>query len=76
MIRDSRLRILAVEKILLDNPQGKSVAQIINALECLYQIKADRKTLYADFAALTFFHNLQTYRKGNTVIYQIKEKDA
>ncbi len=76
MMRDSRLRILAVEKILLDNPQGKSLKQIINALECLYDIKADRKRLYIDFAALTFFHNLQTYRKGNTVIYKIKEKDA
>lgn len=50
---ETRVRLLAVERMICKIPQ--TVTQIIDRLECEYDITADRKTIYQDIAALTLF---------------------
>ena len=50
---DIRIRLLAVERIIGKRPI--TMTQILNRLECEYNISADRKTIYQDIAALTLF---------------------
>lgn len=61
---NSRLRVLLVEKVLLENPGGVSMAQILSYLHQHF-IKVERKTIYADLQALNYLYNVQYNRKKN-----------
>ena len=56
---DYLYKILAVERILQDNPSGVTTKQIIHKLDNLYGIKAERKSIYTNIAVLTRFFNIQ-----------------
>lgn len=72
---DTKIRLLAVEKFLKDNPQGVTIKQILSYLEYQFNITADRKSIYDDINVLTLFHNIQKIRKKcSVVIYQIKAR--
>lgn len=72
---DTKIRLLAVEKFLKDNPQGVTMKQILSYLEYQFHITADRKSIYDDIRVLTLFHNIQMIRKKcSVVIYQIKAR--
>lgn len=66
---DYLYKILAVERILQDNPSGVTTKQIIDKLDNLYGIKAERKSIYGNIAVLTRFLNVQ--RKKN--VYYIEK---
>ena len=60
-------RILAVERIIQDNPQGITVKQIIEKLDNYYGITADRKTIYRNIAALTRFMPIYQTRREKSI---------
>lgn len=70
---DHRRRILAVEGLLLGNPKGLSMKQILDKLERYYDISADRKAIYQDLYALSYFYDVQQLRIGNTTVYTINK---
>lgn len=71
---NTKIRLLAVEKFLMDNPQGVTMKQILSYLEYQFHITADRKSIYDDIRVLTLFHNIQMIKKKSSVIYQIKAR--
>lgn len=70
---DHRKRILAVEGMLLDNPKGLSMKQILNKLDYYYDISVRRQAIYSDICTLTEFYDVQQIRIGHTTIYTIKQ---
>ena len=56
---NTKVRLLAVNKLLHDNPDGLSMKEIIRKLDCLYKIKGERKAIYSDLNTITYFCNLQ-----------------
>ena len=68
---DVKLRILAIERMLSD--KGITVKEIIEKLENQYSISADRKTIYDDLNALTFFLPLVQEKKGVRNVYFIEQ---
>lgn len=70
---DHRRRILAVEGLLLNNPKGLSMKQILDKLDYYYDISARRQAIYSDICALTEFYDVQQLRIGNTTVYKINQ---
>ena len=68
---ESLTKILAVERILLDNPQGISTKEIIDKLNNQYGIKASRKSIYSNIATLTRFLMIEGKRVGNNYVWFI-----
>lgn len=62
---NSLYRILAIERILLQNPKGLTTKQIIDKLDNLYDIHADRKTVYSHIAVLTRFLPIEIKKRKN-----------
>lgn len=65
-------KILAVERILQDNPNGVTVKQIIQKLDYEYGVKADRKAIYQNIDVLGWFLPIRRKRNGHEHIYYIE----
>lgn len=70
-----RLRILLVEKVLLENPEGLSMAQILCYLHQHF-IKAERKSIYTDLQALSYLYDVQYSKKQNRFILKRLQNDT
>ena len=70
---DVCLKILAVERILKNNPQGVTIKQIIEKLDNHYGIKAERKSILRNIATLTRFMPIYEYRDGTKVMYCLEK---
>lgn len=49
---NTKIRILAVAKILRDRAEGATVKEILDALNMRYDIKTQRSTIYRDLMAI------------------------
>ena len=67
-------KILAVERIMKQNPYGITVNQIIYLLEKKYDIKAERKSIYNNIAVLTRFMKIDKF-KANGQVYFCTRKE-
>lgn len=56
---DTKVRILALERILMGARKPLKCDEIIDSLFKRYNISANRKTIYDDIAVLTAFENVQ-----------------
>lgn len=66
-------RILAIERILQNNPYGISVNEIIEKLENEYKITCTRKTIFSNIKMLTRFMPIDKFtgaRRSN--VYYLK----
>lgn len=70
-MKDNRRRLLAVERIIQDNPNGVTVKKILNILRSRYDIDTERKAVYNDLAALTFFLPIKKEHLGKKQIYKL-----
>ena len=64
-------RILAVERILLSR-RSVTTRQILDDLERNYDIRADRKSIYDDIAALTRHLNIRLIGGGSARKYIVE----
>lgn len=71
-MKDNRLRLLAIERIVKENPNGVTVKMILNVLKSRYDIDTERKTVYSDLAALTYFLPIKKEHFGKTQIYKLR----
>ena len=62
-------KILAVERILQNNPNGLTLNQIVNMVDNYYGLKIERKSFYNYINILTRFMPIQVERKGNKFVY-------
>lgn len=69
---EQRIRIIAVEHILLDAKKPIQCPEIIRILDRQYNICASRKTLYDDIYALRLFYDVR-YRRN--IGYWIEKGD-
>lgn len=69
--RDNLTKILAVERIIQSNSNGVTINRILDLLDNLYGIKAERKSIYSNIAILTRFMPINTKKTGNTVLYYL-----
>lgn len=69
MKADRLTKVLAVERIMKQNPYGITVNQIIYLLEKKYDIKAERKGIYNNIAALTRFMQIDKYKANGQVYF-------
>lgn len=69
---NTKIRLLAVEQILLNNHYGISLKSIKDILDYRFEIKSDRKAIYDDIYALSRFYDVQMIARGNTVIYKME----
>ena len=67
-------KILAIERIMQNNPNGVTTKQIIEKLDNQYGVKAERKAIYDNINVLTRFMPIEKIRKGNRVIYALMER--
>jgi hypothetical protein len=70
---DCQYKVLAVERILQDNPCGVTVKQIIEKLDYEYGVKAERKAIYHNLYVLGWFFAIEKKRNGHEHIYYILE---
>lgn len=66
---ETTYKILAVERILLNNPYGITTAEILEKLENEYGIRAERKSIQANIATLSRFMQIDRYIAGNHKVY-------
>lgn len=66
-------KILAVERVLQDNPSGVTVKEIISKLDYEYGVKAERKAIYQNIDVLKWFLPIGVIKDGNTNVYYIKQ---
>ena len=59
---DTKVRILALERILMGAQKPLKCSEIIDKLNKQYHISANRKTIYDDIAVLTCFVNVKHWR--------------
>ena len=69
---DLKIRLIAVEKLLRDNPKGLTVKQILSYLELQFNITAERKTIYDDINVLTLLYDIQKIQKGHKIIWVMR----
>ena len=69
---DLKIRLIAVEKLLRDNPKGLTVKQILSYLELQFNITAERKTIYDDISVLTLLYDIQKIQKGHKTIWVMR----
>lgn len=72
--RDSLGKILAVERIIQDNPYGITTNEIIDKLDNYYGIKAERKSIYENIAVLTRFMPINVFRANGKYFYCLEER--
>ena len=61
---DTKVRILALERILTGAKKPLKCDEIIEKLNKQYHISANRKTIYDDIAVLTCFEKIKHWRHG------------
>lgn len=59
---NTRLRVLLLEKVLLEHPEGLSMTEILCYLHQHF-IKVERKAIYTDLQALNYLYDVQYDRK-------------
>lgn len=69
-------KILAVERIIQDNPCGISVKKIIEKLNNEYGITADRRSIYNNINCLTRFLPIYAERRGRGYFYCLQRSNA
>lgn len=69
------MKILAVERIIQDNPHGITIRQIIDKLDNLYGIKSERKSIYINIDVLTYFMPIDCEKVGYKNKYFLKGED-
>lgn len=69
---DCQYKILAVERILQDNPNGVTVKQIIEKLEYEYGVTAERKAIYQNIDVLGWFLPINVRKNGRANMYYIE----
>ena len=62
-------KILAVERIIQDNPYGITTKEILDKLDKLYGIKAERKSIYENIAVLTRFMPIDVFKANGNNVY-------
>lgn len=72
--RDCLGKILAVERIIKDNPYGITTNEIIEKLDNYYGIRAERKSIYENIAVLTRFMPINTFRAGTKIVYYLEKR--
>ena len=58
-VEDTKIRVLAVAKILRDRAEGATVKEILEALNMRYDIKTQRSTIYRDLMAIDRLHPVE-----------------
>ena len=71
--QENKLRLLLVEHMLLGNPQGLSMKQIISRLQ-QHNITSERKAIYGDLIALNYIYDVQ-YKNGLHTICRLPRSD-
>lgn len=66
---ESTYKILAVERILKQNPYGVTVNEILSLLEIEYGIEAERKSIYSNIAVLSRFMQIDKFKGNDGKIY-------
>ena len=66
-------KILAIERILQDNPDGVTVKQIIEKLEYEYGVTAERKAIFRNIDVLGWFLPIRIKKNRKTNIYYIAD---
>lgn len=66
-------KILAVERILQENPKGLTVKEIIKKLDYEYGVKAERKAIYNNMYVLGWFLPIRVRKHGIENIYYIEQ---
>lgn len=69
---DCQYKILAVERILQDNPNGVTVKQIIEKLDYEYGVTAERKAIYRNIDVLGWFLPINVRKNGSANIYYVE----
>lgn len=72
MMNDTKVRILALERMIILAENGLTLGQIQDKLINEYDIKAERKSLYDDIAALTRFLGIEIEKRGKYFYYFIR----
>lgn len=72
---NTRLRVLLLEKLLLEHPEGQSMAEILCYLHQHF-IKVERKTIYIDIQALNYLYDVQYSHKKKRFILKRLPKDT
>ena len=72
---NTRLRVLLLEKALLEHPEGLSMTQILCYLHQHF-IKVERKTVYVDLQALNYLYDVQYDRKKRCFILKRLPNDT
>lgn len=70
-------KILAVERLILRNPNGISTNEIIKEFRIQYGIAAERKGIYSNIATLTRFlpiNKRNDEHKNNIYFLDVKER--
>ena len=69
---DTKIRLLAVERMIILNEGGLTLGQMKDKLANKYGIEVDRKTLYDDINALTRFLGIKKEKRGKYFFYYIR----
>ena len=73
---DTKVRILALERILTGAKKSLKCDEIIEKLNKQYHISANRKTIYDDIAVLTCFEKIKHWRHGGYWVEKEGENNA
>lgn len=72
---NTKLRILLVEKVLLDHPEGLKMTEILCYLHQHF-IKVERKTIYTDLQALNYLYDVHYSHKKKRFILKRLPNDT
>lgn len=74
VLSESKVRLLAVEKYLRDNPCGVTTAELLDYLAKNLGVICDKSTVRADIEALSVFYNIEHNKSGyyNESLYLYK----
>ena len=73
---DTKVRILALERILMGARKPLKCDEIIDRLYKRYHISTNRKTIYDDIAVLTCFEKVKHWRHGGDWVEKEGENNA
>lgn len=71
---DCLSKILAVERIIQDNPYGITTNEIIEKLDNYYGIRAERKSIYENITVLTRFMPINVFKANGKNFYCLEER--
>ena len=70
---DAQYNVLAVERILQDNPDGVTLKEITEKLAYEYGVKADRRAIWRNIDTLGWFFEIKKKKNSNhEYVYRIK----